>query len=817
MNESTKQQILDTIIRSDGKINVAVIRRDWYLNSDLHRQILSLTDFLQSDVSYQERIFCIQHDITGYLMCPICQERARVFTKGHNTGYAETCGDKSCKAIQSVPKRHSTLMDRYGSLVTEKAKQSARSRVDNLHAGLQRFLDANNVTATSHVESVKLKQRQFRESKKLTAVEYEQSRISYYNTLQEFVNVIGYHGIEITCRCDTCNATTTTNKFTFKHRIDRHVTPCTSCVSLNSSLDAIEHRRRVKLDIKLQKQMAKLKDKERKAEIKRAVKEAQRLERDQQKSIELNISQQGKIRCAICNEYYHILSYSHLRTHNVTPLEYKTLYPEHPMMSESVKAKIVSRSKELEGTRRSEEVKQKISESKIANPKIPWNKGKRMDESVKLRLSEIAKQRYQSGYTHWNEGNTTPQHVKDKISETLKSKQLVMSEESKQKRRETMERLYSEGWIHPSYREDSIRKRVETSFMKYGVENWMQMNVKPSILAKLNDREWLYNEHVTLQKPITTICSDLGLHWKNANIMVKSRLHKFNIPQQYHGHTSFPEKELSQILSGWGIGHESNVRNIIPPKELDIWIPSKKVAIEYCGLIWHSTAFLNNKHYHKEKMEKCEALGIRLITIFEDEWIHNKDLVIGKLANILNVGDTSKVFARKCNLSIVSVEDKRQFFNEYHIQGDGPSSINIGLIHDNVIVACMAFKDTGEGTYVLNRYATATNVVGGFSKLLKAFELSHTPKQIISFADLRWSVGGVYRSTGFTLDKTLPPDYSYIKPNELIRIHKFNFRHKNLAKILDVYDPTLSETENTENNKIYRIYNCGLLRFVKTY
>jgi len=75
----------------------------------------------------------------------------------------------------------------------------------------------------------------------------------------------------------------------------------------------------------------------------------------------------------------------------------------------------------------------------------------------------------------------------------------------------------------------------------------------------------------------------------------------------------------------------SNVKNVLvnknnyrKNKELDIYIPDLKLAFEYNGLRWHSEKFGCDYNYHLNKTLLCNDLGIRLIHIFEDEWIHNK-------------------------------------------------------------------------------------------------------------------------------------------------------------------------------------------------
>jgi hypothetical protein len=70
----------------------------------------------------------------------------------------------------------------------------------------------------------------------------------------------------------------------------------------------------------------------------------------------------------------------------------------------------------------------------------------------------------------------------------------------------------------------------------------------------------------------------------------------------------------------------------------------------------------------------------------------------------------------------------------------------------------------------------------------------------------------MYDKIGFTFTGFLKPDYEYVINNK--RLHKFNFRHATLSKILPTYSLKLSERQNTEIAGIDRIWNCGLKRYV---
>jgi hypothetical protein len=103
-----------------------------------------------------------------------------------------------------------------------------------------------------------------------------------------------------------------------------------------------------------------------------------------------------------------------------------------------------------------------------------------------------------------------------------------------------------------------------------------------------------------------------------------------------------------------------------------------------------------------------------------------------------------------------------------------------------------------------------TNVVGGAEKLLKYFMREIKPDRLVSFADLRWSKGGVYKKLGFKLEGTIAVDYTYFKPGTFRRYHKSQFRKNDECKSLG-----LTEWEyNSTIRKLDKIYDCGKQRWV---
>lgn len=278
-------------------------------------------------------------------------------------------------------------------------------------------------------------------------------------------------------------------------------------------------------------------------------------------------------------------------------------------------------------------------------------------------------------------------------------------------------------------------------------------------------------------------------------------------------HRSGWEKEVSNFVLSLCSDAEHSNREILNGKELDIYVPSKHIAIECDGLRWHNESHRDND-FHIRKTNDAENAGIRLIHIFEDEWIYKEDIVKSILSNILGKTKNS-ISARECEIRDVSPADKKKFIEENHIQGDAQSSVNIGLYHNNELVSVMTFgkprlnvrSERVEGNWELIRFCNKLNtrVVGGASKLLKHFQRTHDYNRIVSFCDKRWSDGTLYGRLGFMHDHDSRPNYFYVVNTK--RENRFKYRKSELVK--QGYPSDKSEHEIMLERKIYRIYDCG--------
>ena len=253
-------------------------------------------------------------------------------------------------------------------------------------------------------------------------------------------------------------------------------------------------------------------------------------------------------------------------------------------------------------------------------------------------------------------------------------------------------------------------------------------------------------------------------------------------------------------------------------KEIDIYIPDKKIGIEYNGVLWHSEKYGKDRYYHLNKLEECNKKGIQLIQIFEDEYLDKKEIVLSKISHLLGVdGNKTKIYARKCNVRKVSKETAKEFLDSNHIQGYVNAKLHLGCFYNDKIVGVMSFKKV-KNEWELIRFATDNNYIccGVGGKLFKYFVDRFKPQVVKTFADRRWTLdlyNNLYTKIGFKYDGLLKPEYRYIRNGSYKREHKFNFRKKLMHKRYGL-DLALTESQMCAKLGLYKIWDCGLIKYV---
>jgi len=486
-----------------------------------------------------------------------------------------------------------------------------------------------------------------------------------------------------------------------------------------------------------------------------------------------------------------MIGWRHLKLHNITTVEYKASYGE--VVSEEFR-----KAKQAQG----------LGKNK---GNTPHNKGIAMSNEQKLLLSTAALVRNQA----WRETNSHPvtglkrtTETKEKIRQKRAS-QVITSEQVQKaintKRRSGNDLAVFRGKTHSI----ESRKKISISSKKAAAAKTLKSITTAS--SRLEENGYTLSH---ISGNIATIkCHRCNNSFtRTRQYMSPGKISTNICPYCYPAAsgTSIQEQEVVAFLSTYNISVYPNTRNVISPKEIDIFLPEYNLGIEYNGLYWHSNIY-KSPNYHQEKTELASQLGLQLIHIFEDEWVNNTDIVKSRLQSLIGRSD-NKIFARKCQVREVDSKTANQFLKQTHLQGTGRSNIRIGLYYNDQLVSLMTFLNNDISKNVkgweLNRFCSVlnTNIIGSAGKLFSYFVKKYNPELITSFSDRRWSnETAVYSKLGFEFIHNTVPNYWYFMPSECKRYHRYSLRKP--------ANSILSEKQLREQQGYLRIYDCGSTRW----
>ena len=195
----------------------------------------------------------------------------------------------------------------------------------------------------------------------------------------------------------------------------------------------------------------------------------------------------------------------------------------------------------------------------------------------------------------------------------------------------------------PACSNDIVKKMQSTTLEKYGVVHFSQSSEfnekfektclerygvrRPWQLKQVREKAWKTYEEKT----------GYSHNMKNPNVIKKREEYwvdkagvKSNLclvdPSKYK--RSAQEIEIENFILQTGLVDKGDLkisdRTILRPLELDILIKSKNLAIEFNGNHQHQIIY-KDKNYHYNKTIECEKQGIRLIHIWYEDFIKNKD------------------------------------------------------------------------------------------------------------------------------------------------------------------------------------------------
>lgn len=345
---------------------------------------------------------------------------------------------------------------------------------------------------------------------------------------------------------------------------------------------------------------------------------------------------------------------------------------------------------------------------------------------------------------------------------------------------------------------DSIKDKLSLPFDEF---------IKRANALYDNKYEYIYNSYNNSKNDVIVKCHEHGIF----SVNVQSHLAGSKCPKCK---MNLFESSVARHLDDLDIRYSLYDRTVLDGSELDIYIKDHNLAIECHGTYWHShdSYDIKEKYKHYHKATQCSNNKIRLLQIFEHEWISKRGIIESIIKSAVGIND--RIHARKCSIKTIDAKHLRPFINSYHVQGFKPSTVNYCLIYNDAIVASLTMNKHTKYGWEMGRFVTipGTTVIGGLSKVFSKFVKDYNPETVVSFADRRFFDGKSYINAGFILDGITSPNYKYVKGKLILSRQRFQ-KHK-LANELEVFDPFKTEHQNMFDNGYRILWDAGNYRYI---
>jgi len=419
-----------------------------------------------------------------------------------------------------------------------------------------------------------------------------------------------------------------------------------------------------------------------------------------------------------------------------------------------------------------------------------------------------------------------------KIKTSLKNYGVPYTMQSKAIRDKSKETcLLKYGVDNPSKSKIILDKKIKTNLKKFGVTQYCYSDDFKKIMNTRHNNTTLnsFAKKLNISKENIEIIDDVYVKIKNyCPVHNEFIIKKDNV----YGRTNVKIDNICTIC--YPINKNSSIKEIeirefienelglktkkikIGTQEIDIYVESNRVGVEFNGIYWHSDKF-KDIHYHSNKTNLSNEQNIHLIQIFENEWIMKNEIIESILMESLNIFDYNIDTNNKTNdILIKEIDDGLylDFLENNHFLGKINSEIKIGLFCNDELVSIMSFNKIAGNNYELLRFSNKLNtiIIGGANKLLEYFISNYNPNEIITFVDRRYYNGKLYEELGFKIIENTEPNFYFVDRHTYISYNKHNINEFILSKQKPNENKTTDEImKDLGYNKLY---DCGDMKFV---
>jgi hypothetical protein len=205
---------------------------------------------------------------------------------------------------------------------------------------------------------------------------------------------------------------------------------------------------------------------------------------------------------------------------------------------------------------------------------------------------------------------------------------------------------------------------------------------------------------------------------------------------------------------------------ITRPQEIDVFVPERKVGIEYCGIHWHCDKY-KDEHYHIGKFNRAQKEGIRLITLFDEEWLERNDQVKYYIKSVFGMFEKS-ISPTKCLIQKIDTNQYNDFIDQNCINLISQATNAYGLFHDNSLVGVISYYLNGT-VIVIDKieFKNGYQVINGESKLVEFIKKNAgiCITNIEFITNNRFPQEAIPKRLGFTLKEEISPNLITITEN----------------------------------------------------
>lgn len=375
----------------------------------------------------------------------------------------------------------------------------------------------------------------------------------------------------------------------------------------------------------------------------------------------------------------------------------------------------------------------------------------------------------------------------------------------------------------------SPKSRVKGSACPYCASNNTQLLSGFNDLATLFPdvaKDWYYTKNKTTPDKVLSktrkrawwLCSK-GHSW-SCPIGNRTGSHS-GCPHCAFNGTSKSEKEMisfiKSIVPDEGICVRDRQLLLSIRREVDVYIPSLKIAVEFNGLYWHSKQAGRDENYHYDKWLACRNKDVRLITIWEDDWRDKPNAVKSFLLSVLKPKSNT---GKKNSIVKINSKDARSFTDNNCLSSCVVSSNQddvkyIGSCDSNGVIKSLLSYSIDDKKCYIHLYGDS----GNFKSLVE--HIVHicqgiNVQTIKTYSDNDISDNSVYEEIGFSLNNEHVSNKWVVNPfDDCCRHHLSEYT---LSKFKN--DPNLlfEDDKSTDNlvdlNKMWLIHGSGLSEWV---